>query len=408
MKLHKLMRKEYDRCLNEAGEHGILGVSRVFFRPNREVVVNFDDGVILDASDCTLAKLTVRDILADDWAVEHESRFSSTMPRVGFKTTSLSGPEGVTTQPLGEEAVDYDTLFGQAPLDMRSYRTPRFQHYDQGMGFHEAAELTTRPLHTTHRRGWANPQKFITWDATRRTLVEWRPDANRVHDGGFVDYMPTLEDTRSSDWVVTDARNRAVRNKVVPVQPGVVETPAVGSLAWAKQQAAEGHRVAIYTPAGALQWLVEPDTPDLVFQFNGHYRWVASLHEVPVRGWGDIIDVGKLEEEVRRVYHYLKTEDHAFTFLQSAYVIRDNVVKAIEDTMLRCGVSLIATPAQGFVLNIPIDGNLLRHSAPLPCSLERVHHAGNGVPAAAFDSIGDAVLYLVVRHQYLPLEFDPV
>ena len=403
MKLRKLIQHEYVRCLTAATTGEPLGISRVFFRPDRELVVNFNDGMILDATDCTIAKLTVSDIVAVDWALEHEGRFSSTMPRAGFKTTSPLDPEGVTTQPLGEEAVDYDILFGQAPLDMRSYRTPRFQHYDQGMGFHEAAELTTRPLHTTHRRGWANPQKFITWDATRRTLVEWRPDDARVYDGGFVDYMPTLEDTRASDWVVVDARNRCT-----PKHPSVVEPPPYGSLAWAKQQAAEGRYAAIYSPAGEMEWLIAPDAPNLVCQFSGHYRRVATLHEVPVRGWGDIIDVGKLEEEVRRVYRYLKTEDHAFTFLQSAYVIRDSVVKAIEDTMLRCGESLIATPAEGFILTIPIDGNRLRHSAPLPCSLERVHHAGNGIPAAAFDSIGDAVLYLVIRHQYLPLQFDPV
>ena len=188
MKLRKLIQHEYVRCLTAATTGEPLGISRVFFRPDRELVVNFNDGMILDATDCTIAKLTVSDIVAVDWALEHEGRFSSTVPGVGFKITSPSGPKGVTTQPLGEteyfrEAVDYDTIFDQAPLDMRSYRTPRFQHYDQGMGFHEAAELTTRPLLTTHRRGWANPQKFITWDAARRTLVEWRPDANRVHDG---------------------------------------------------------------------------------------------------------------------------------------------------------------------------------------------------------------------------------
>lgn len=295
MKLRKLMQQEYARAHSEAVRNGAASsVSRVFFRPGRELVVNFNDGLLLDASDCTIAQVTVSDILADDWAMEHEGRFSSTL--------------------------------------------------------------------------------------------QFTPPAPP---------MEALLDTGLSASTPCEA-------------PPVHKRRMVGSLAWAKQQAAEGHRVAIYTPAGALQWLVEPGTPDLVFQFNGHYRRVASLHEVPVRGWGDIIDVGKLEEEVRRVYHYLKTEDHAFTFLQSAYVVRDSVVKAIEDTMLRCGESLIATPAEGFILVIPIDGNRLRHSAPLPCSLERVHHAGNGVPAAAFDSIGDAVLYLVVRHQYLPLEFDPV
>lgn len=268
MKLHKLMKREHQIYLDSAGHPG---VSRVMYRDNhRQLVVNFHDGFILDATDLTYAKVNITDLLCDDWEVEATTRFKS--------------------------------LLG------------------------------------------------------------------------------TVETAHS---------------------------PPAGSLAWAKRVAADRRYVARYTlPGGVLGWLIEPGSPDLVFCFTSQYRQVAEPAELPDTGWV-VVEDSVLEEEVRRTYRYIKAGGCDARFLEGAAVIRNTVVKAIEDTMLRLDVSLVATPANGFILNIPIDGNLLRHSAPLPCSLERAHNAGNGVPAAAFDSIADAVLYLVVRHQYLPLVFDP-
>ena len=158
-----------------------------------------------------------------------------------------------------------------------------------------------------------------------------------------------------------------------------------------------------------VQWLIEPDSPNVVFRFPAYLRQAAVPADVPDRTWV-VIEASTLEEEVRRTYRHISAYGYAHTFLQGAIVIRDSVVNAIEATITRHpgAESFIATPAKGFILTIPIDGNSISFATFLPCSLERVQHTGDGVPAAAFDSISDAVLYLVIRHQYLPLEFDPV